>query len=132
MEVIEKYPDFRELYGKIYEICRNVEGVMNMFSEELLELDRNTVQYMIEEQQEQLDTLNKENEVLAMELADLRKAYEEQRNAYEEQRNAYEEQRKVREEQQSAYEEQKKENETQRKQIEELKNMLETLMRNQK
>ncbi|CUO01020.1 PD-(D/E)XK nuclease family transposase [[Eubacterium] contortum] len=132
MEIIEKYPDFRELYGKIYEICRNVEGVMNMFSEELLELDRNTVQYMIEEQQEQLDTLNKENEVLAMELADLRKAYEEQRNAYEEQRNAYEEQRKVREEQQSAYEEQKKENETQRKQIEELKNMLETLMRNQK
>ena len=118
MEIIEKYPVFRDMYGELYEICRNVEGVMNMFSKELLELDRNTVQYMIEEQQEQLDTLNKEKEVLTTELADLRKAYEEQSKAYQEQS-------KVREEQ-------KKENETQRKQIEELKNMLETLMRNQK
>lgn len=62
MELIEKYPSFRELYGEVYEICRNVEGVMNMFSKELQEIDRNTVQYMIEEQQERIDTLEKEKE----------------------------------------------------------------------
>ena len=28
-------------YEDIYELCRNVEGVMNMFSKELRELDRN-------------------------------------------------------------------------------------------
>lgn len=64
MEIIEKYPSFREMYGEVYEICRNVEGVMEMFSKELYELDRNTVQYMIEEQQEQLDALKKENNEL--------------------------------------------------------------------
>ena len=62
MEIIDKYPTFREMYGEVYTICRNIEGVMDMFSEELLELDRNTVQYMIEEQQEQLDALKKEVE----------------------------------------------------------------------
>lgn len=65
MEIIERYPVFREMYGEVYAICRNVEGVMDMFSEELLELDRNTVQYMIEEQQEQLDALKKEVEELS-------------------------------------------------------------------
>ena len=36
-------------------MCQNVEKVMNMFSKELQELDRNTVQYMIDEMQ---DTIN--------------------------------------------------------------------------
>lgn len=62
MEIIDKFPSFREMYAEVYAICRNIEEVMNMFSEELLELDRNTVQYMIEEQQEQLDALKKELE----------------------------------------------------------------------
>ena len=34
-------------------MCRNTEKVMNMFSKELRELDRNTVQYMIDEMQEE-------------------------------------------------------------------------------
>ncbi|MBD5455271.1 MAG: hypothetical protein HDR23_02150, partial [Lachnospiraceae bacterium] len=38
-----------------YEICLNVERVMDMFSEELYELDKNTVQYMIDEMQETID-----------------------------------------------------------------------------
>ena len=36
-------------------MCQNVEKVMNMFSKELQELDRNTDQYMIDEMQ---DTIN--------------------------------------------------------------------------
>ena len=55
LELLQAYPAFEEMYKEIYDLCRNVEGVMDMFfSKELLELDRNTVQYMIEEQEKQL------------------------------------------------------------------------------
>ena len=53
--IIVEYPEFRELYEHVYEICRNIEGVMTMFSKELQELDRNTVQYMIDEMQDTID-----------------------------------------------------------------------------
>ena len=42
--LLQSYPEFKELYEEIYELCRNVEKVMEMFSKELKELDRNTVQ----------------------------------------------------------------------------------------
>ena len=54
-EIIEAYPEFRGMYEDVYEICRNIEGVMTMFSKELLELDRNTVQYMIDEMQDEIN-----------------------------------------------------------------------------
>ena len=59
MELIEEYPQFRAMYEEIYQICSNIEGVMNMFSKELLEIDRNTVKYMIEEQEKELEEKNK-------------------------------------------------------------------------
>lgn len=34
---------------------RNVEGMMEMYSEELKILDRNTVKYMVDQMQEQID-----------------------------------------------------------------------------
>ena len=55
IEIITKYPEFRPMYEDVYGICQNVERVMNMFSKELREMDRNTVQYMIEEQQEKIE-----------------------------------------------------------------------------
>lgn len=55
MALIEKYPEFRQIYEEGYEICRNTERVMEMFSKELYELDRNTIQYMIDEQQDTID-----------------------------------------------------------------------------
>ncbi|MDD3137858.1 MAG: PD-(D/E)XK nuclease family transposase [Lachnospiraceae bacterium] len=60
IEIIEKYPDFKARYGEIYEICQNVERVMDMFSKELMEMDRNTVRYMIEEQQAEIDQKNEQ------------------------------------------------------------------------
>ena len=38
--LLESYPEFRMLYEEIYELCRNVEKVMEMemFSKELKEL----------------------------------------------------------------------------------------------
>lgn len=53
--LMEAYPEFKEMYRQVYEICRNVEDVMGLFSKELLELDRNTVQYMIDEMQEEIN-----------------------------------------------------------------------------
>ena len=43
------------MYKEIYELCHNVEKVMGMFSKELLELDRNTEEYMIDEMQKEID-----------------------------------------------------------------------------
>lgn len=55
IEIIEKYPDFKEMYEQAYDVCRNIEEVMQMFSKELLELDRNTVKLMIDDMQKEID-----------------------------------------------------------------------------
>lgn len=75
IELIDKYPMFRDLYDDIYGICRNMEKVMGMFSKELRELDRNTVQYMIDEMQETIDAQ-------AAALEEERKELEEERMKY--------------------------------------------------
>ena len=66
--IIERYPDFKPMYEYAYDICRNIEGVMNMFSEELRELDRNTTQYMIDELQELVDRKKEELQITKEEL----------------------------------------------------------------
>ena len=43
------------MYQQIYEICRNTERVMELYSEELRILDRNTVQLMIDIMQKTID-----------------------------------------------------------------------------
>lgn len=69
IELIEAYPDFRAMYQQVYEICQNVERVMEMFSKELREMDRNTVRYMIDEMQNEID---EKKEKLKQMNADLR------------------------------------------------------------
>lgn len=73
MELIGRYPEFEPLYRDIFELCRNIERVMNMFSKELQELDKNTVQYMIDEMQEEIDELRQETANKDQEIADLKK-----------------------------------------------------------
>ncbi len=53
--LINEYPEFREMYEEVYDICRSTERVMEMFSKELQILDRNTVQLMIDEMQEEYE-----------------------------------------------------------------------------
>ena len=55
LRLISEYPEFRAMYEQAYAMCRNLEDIMGFFSEELRMLDRNTVQYMIDEMQAQLD-----------------------------------------------------------------------------
>ncbi len=68
VELLDKYPQFGELYEDVYELCLNTERVMRMFSKELLELDRNTVKYMIDEMQNEIDGMQLELEKKHSEL----------------------------------------------------------------
>ncbi len=68
VDLIQKYPYFKDLYSHLYETCRNTERMMNMFSKELQILDRNTVKYMIDELQEELDTTKEELDTTKEEL----------------------------------------------------------------
>ena len=67
VQILEQYPDFKALYNQVYDICLNIEEVMGMFSKELLELDRNTVELMIDEMQKQADNLRTQNENMTLE-----------------------------------------------------------------
>ncbi|MCI6498694.1 MAG: hypothetical protein MSA21_07415 [Lachnospiraceae bacterium] len=60
--LLNKYPEFRSMYDDIYVMCLNVERVMNMFSKELAQLDKNTVQYMIDEMQNEIDDMKRQME----------------------------------------------------------------------
>ena len=56
IKLITDFPQFKSMYETLYQMCRNVENVMGFFSEELREMDRNTVRYMIDELQKEVDT----------------------------------------------------------------------------
>ena len=62
VRIIENCPEFKEMYEQIYDICRNLDGVMRMFSKELQELDRNSVELMVDEMQKDLDKTRDELE----------------------------------------------------------------------
>ena len=55
VNLITTFPQFKPMYDEVYQLCRNTEKVMEMFSKELQDLDRNTVQYMIDEMQDTID-----------------------------------------------------------------------------
>ena len=57
IELVTAYPEFKAMYEHVYNMCRNVEDAMGIFSEELKILDRNTVRYMVDEMQDTIDEL---------------------------------------------------------------------------
>lgn len=67
IELIDTYPEFKPMYEEAYGLCRNIEGVMQMFSKELAELDRNTVQLMIDEMQDEIHRQKRQLEQAAEE-----------------------------------------------------------------
>ena len=60
ISLITEYPKFKVMYEHLYYICQNVERMMEMYSAELKILDRNTVQYMVDQMQEAIDSLSAE------------------------------------------------------------------------
>ena len=59
MRIIEKYPYFRELYEETAKFQIKPEELVGMYSEVLEMMDRNTVQYMIDEQQQVIERQKK-------------------------------------------------------------------------
>ena len=100
IRLVEKYPEFKTCYQDIVAFRKKPKELIHMFSEALLEMDRNTVRYMIEEQQREL---------------------EENKKLMEENQKVLEESQKVLEENQKVIKEKDKEIEALRAQIEELK-----------
>ncbi|PXX44772.1 PD-(D/E)XK nuclease-like transposase [Hungatella effluvii] len=60
IRVTEAYPAFRELYMEIAEFQRKPEELIAMYNETLALYDKNTVELMIEEQQEEIRRLEEE------------------------------------------------------------------------
>ena len=54
LKLSRQYPEYKPLSADVYELCRNMEEIMQIFSKELLEMDRNTVKLMIDEMQEEI------------------------------------------------------------------------------
>ncbi|MCD7762575.1 MAG: PD-(D/E)XK nuclease family transposase [Lachnospiraceae bacterium] len=103
--LIRQYPYFRELYDEIYKLCENMEDIMGYFSEALQEMDRNTVQYMIEEQQAQIEEQKGQIEEQKGQIEEQKGQIEEQKGQIEEQKGLIEEQQARIKEQQSQLEE---------------------------
>lgn len=80
VELITRFPEFKPMYETLYQMCLNVERMMNMFSEELRIMDRNTVKYMIEEQEQEIKAKEQQLEEVEQQLATYKEA---QRNAVE-------------------------------------------------
>ncbi|MBA4697978.1 MAG: PD-(D/E)XK nuclease family transposase [Ruminococcus sp.] len=99
IELIENYPEFKAMYEEVYQMCLNMERVMSMFSKELRELDRNTVQYMIEEQEKKLAEKQEEVAEKQKEVAEKQKEVAEKQKEVAEKQKKLEEQQKQLEEQ---------------------------------
>ena len=79
--LIEEYPWLYEIYEEVVGYMREPEEVLSMFSEALRILDRNTVHYMIEEQQKQIEEKDRQLEELAEQLDAKDKEFAEQLDA---------------------------------------------------
>ncbi|MCD8104116.1 MAG: PD-(D/E)XK nuclease family transposase [Lachnospiraceae bacterium] len=55
IKLIQGWPEFIPMYEDIYALCRNMRKIMGLFSDELKILDQNTVQYMMDEMQDEID-----------------------------------------------------------------------------
>ena len=128
IELISQYPEFKEMYEEIYVMCQNVEKVMEMFSKELIQLDRNTVQYMIDEMQDTID-IQKEELEAKQETIDTQKGeLEQQKATISTQKNELEEQKTTINTQKEELEAKQNTIDTQKDEIETMKQQLQSVM----
>ena len=80
VRLITDYPEFKVIYDEVYNLCLNVEKVMEMFSKELKELYQNTVQLMIDEMQEEIDSQKRALSSKDVEIKSQRKELESKDN----------------------------------------------------
>ena len=80
-EVIEAYPEFAELYREVFDFRYHKKALVSMYSEALRILDQNTVELMVELQQEEIKALREKN--LRQEEENLRQREEMRRQGEE-------------------------------------------------
>ena len=79
VRLVEQYPRFKIYYEEVYRMCLEVEKIMGLFSEELAILDSNTVDYMMDEMQEEIDAKRAELKEKRAELKEKRAELKEKR-----------------------------------------------------
>lgn len=82
-EVLQAYPEFGEIYYQVFQFRRSIEELMDLYSEALKILDSNTVKYMVEQQQEELERKERELQSKDQALAAAKKAMEQKDTAYQ-------------------------------------------------
>lgn len=82
-QIVEKYPVFKEIYEEIEAFRQDIGGVLDMFSDALRIMDRNTVQLMIDEMQEELEETKGKVREQADEIKQQAKALEEKEDELE-------------------------------------------------
>lgn len=87
VKLLEDYPEFKDIYREGYQICLNMEKVMEMFSEELYMLDRNTERYMFDEMQNELDQMRSHLNEMRNDLAETQNNLTEMHNDLAETQN---------------------------------------------
>ena len=87
IQLITEYPEFKAMYQQAYEICRNVEALMGIFSEELRIMDRNTVKYMVDQMQEEIDSQKQEINSQKQEINSQKQEIDSQRRKLEQKDN---------------------------------------------
>jgi len=70
LELINGYPKFKAMYQDIYEICRNMERVMNVYSKELEELDQKEEE--LNQKEIELDRLKEELRLVKLQIEKLK------------------------------------------------------------
>ena len=98
LQLVEKYPEFKECYQDIMKFRTKPEELINMFSEALIQMDKNTVQYMIEEQQKELEEQQKELEEQQKELERQQKELEDNKKELEQTSKELEDSQKIQKE----------------------------------
>ena len=128
IELISQYPEFKEMYEEIYVMCQNVEKVMEMFSKELIQLDRNTVQYMIDEMQDTIDVQKEELEAKQETIDTQKGELERQKATISTQKNELEEQKTTINTQKEELEAKQNTIDTQKDEIETMKRQIQSVM----
>ena len=124
LRLVEQYPEFAECYQDILSFRKKPKESISMFSEALIQMDKNTVQYMIEEQQKELEERQKELEAQQNKLEAQQNEIKAQQNEIEAQQNEIEAQQNEIEAQQKELQESKKLIEEQAAQIAKLQEAL--------
>lgn len=125
MRIIERYADFREIYEEMAQFQVKPEELVGMYSKALEILDRNTVQYMIEEQKQEIEGQKQEIEEQKQEIEGQKQEIEKRKQEIEDRKQEIEKRKQEIEGQKQEIEAQKQEIKEQKQEIEERKQEIE-------